>query len=492
MGSGAESSIAPFSYYAPLLERLDYYMEMLDHDQDEEEGDSVSNDGEGSMEDSATRLRLFMVNLAARACSRLAYSEGDASESRRPKDDFESLIEMPASQWEDLSHDVKELRTKLQRGGEKTSPEFERLNCQMEAMGELAKLRSKLAAYHRAIYNEEDDGKRSASEYLLVRHDIEEYKKASHTIDRKLRDINQASHDGLFVSHQMFEEILALKKWTTIQSIRICLSSIIGCIDDTINEKDLPLQNFQVQLLTLLKDWEKSYLPTPVLFKAGYFKHGASSSSSRRAAAAAGASTPVSPTTPVASSQRHRNVANQKPPNKHGDGSSDESQVKFAIAADIQKRAKAQSLNLGLVRQIIEIDLDSGSDSDDDKPLSNLEKGSSPERRKIAKSRSSPASYRKKRSASTQTPSPRRQQNRLDDSDQDISLQSSRKKVHSPRIKRRRRTYWTDEEVDALRKGVQRFKEGNWRDIHDYYQKIWDVNQRTQVDLKDKYRNLNR
>lgn len=57
-------------------------------------------------------------------------------------------------------------------------------------------------------------------------------------------------------------------------------------------------------------------------------------------------------------------------------------------------------------------------------------------------------------------------------------------------IRRRVRKKWTPEEEDALRTGVQKFGKGNWKLILHSYREIF--RERTDVDLKDKWRNMTR
>ena len=54
----------------------------------------------------------------------------------------------------------------------------------------------------------------------------------------------------------------------------------------------------------------------------------------------------------------------------------------------------------------------------------------------------------------------------------------------SPRIS------WTDEEVEALREGVDKHGKGKWKEI--LVEKRHVFQERTTVDLKDKWRNLSR
>ncbi|KAJ7959926.1 Telomeric repeat-binding factor like [Quillaja saponaria] len=63
------------------------------------------------------------------------------------------------------------------------------------------------------------------------------------------------------------------------------------------------------------------------------------------------------------------------------------------------------------------------------------------------------------------------------------------KKYESPRFPKRRKR-WSVLEEDTLRAGVQKFGKGNWKDILNCFHDIFD--ERTEVDLKDKWRNMTR
>ena len=62
------------------------------------------------------------------------------------------------------------------------------------------------------------------------------------------------------------------------------------------------------------------------------------------------------------------------------------------------------------------------------------------------------------------------------------------KKYESPKPLRRRRRLWSNVEEDTLRTGVRKYGVGNWKLILNMYRDIFD--DRTEVDLKDKWRNL--
>lgn len=62
------------------------------------------------------------------------------------------------------------------------------------------------------------------------------------------------------------------------------------------------------------------------------------------------------------------------------------------------------------------------------------------------------------------------------------------KKHETPKPLRRKRKLWSNIEEDTLRTGVMKYGVGNWKLILNMYRDIFD--DRTEVDLKDKWRNL--
>lgn len=68
------------------------------------------------------------------------------------------------------------------------------------------------------------------------------------------------------------------------------------------------------------------------------------------------------------------------------------------------------------------------------------------------------------------------------------SVASPVKKDESPKPLRRKRKPWSNVEEDTLRAGVKKYGAGNWKFILIKYKDIFD--DRTPVDLKDKWRNL--
>lgn len=97
------------------------------------------------------------------------------------------------------------------------------------------------------------------------------------------------------------------------------------------------------------------------------------------------------------------------------------------------------------------------------------------------------------------------QTHQWDDSPEGTSDQKDRPRLHSPKrlavsplrtaeppkaSKRRRRKGWSLQEEETLRNGVARFGQGNWKLIRDCYSDIFE--DRTEVDLKDKWRNMMR
>ncbi|KAK4264088.1 hypothetical protein QN277_029424 [Acacia crassicarpa] len=58
--------------------------------------------------------------------------------------------------------------------------------------------------------------------------------------------------------------------------------------------------------------------------------------------------------------------------------------------------------------------------------------------------------------------------------------------------KRRKKVKWSSEEEDALREGVKKIGRGSWKQILRFHSEIFNKAGRTEVDLKDKWRNLTR
>jgi len=488
MGKDPES-IAPFKFYAPLVERLDYYMGMLDHDRDEEENDAHDG-GRGPIRDSGVRCRLFMTKLAIHVCSRLAYPEVfvDTSEPQQPKANFEPLIDMPASEWNELRQQSVKLLDDLQRGDGKMCPAFDSLDCQMQAMQALAKLRSRLLAVLRKI-DDLDDPQReqSASRYFYIGDDVEEYKNSVAVIDGKLRDIHQTRHGDLFVPQQM----LALKRFTTVVRMESSLTSVVDGISGMIDKKVFPLENFQVQFLKLLRDWENTYLDAPALFETGYFKSGMTYFSSPRAV---DASTPVSPSVSTSPSRRLRKVAAKIPrcrDESDSDGESSECQFgseddRLSLVAGIQTKAKARPSH----DESIVIDSDDSSDTDDSELLSALAG-----RAHNAKALSPSGSGRKERSHRRRKKGRSPPAKRHRDLDPDISIPDTPPTKSQTSKKKRKRIPFSEEETRALLRGMKRFptgpdERGRWKEILAHYWEIFSVNNRTNVNLKDKHRNM--
>mmetsp|Transcript_32976 Transcript_32976/g.69404 ORF Transcript_32976/g.69404 Transcript_32976/m.69404 type:complete len:589 (+) Transcript_32976:173-1939(+) len=449
-------SIAPFTSYAILAQRLEYYMEQLDRDQEnseeEEGGDAAGKSAEEEewgdaaddgiekqpiLKDPTVRCRLFMAKLTLDVCARLAYSElfVDTSETQQPGSNLPALINLSASKWHELSQELGKLHDRMQSNGgdEGMDPLFESLNCQMEALEALAKLRYQLRAVVAEI-NREDGKKRSASQFSYVGGHLDEYKATSDVINGKLQNIHQTSYSDLCVPHQM----LTLKRGTTIERVKDSVISLIEGIDDMITKKVFPLQNFQVQFLKLVKTWEKSDLPPPALFKAGYFK----------------CNEPSSPQAKAAS----RNASTLSP------------------SATSASPGRASRGRLG-PRRIIPKD-EYQSDNSNDSPVV---------KKKKARVRSSPGKARGYKSPRKKA---KRKPKQYDsDSDSFMSDKAPARKLGSPK-KRGKRIPYSDEEKISLLEGVQTFGVGKWADIREEYEDVFKVNKRTNVNLKDLYRTL--
>ncbi|KAL7541796.1 hypothetical protein ACHAXR_011227 [Thalassiosira sp. AJA248-18] len=462
-------SIAPFPSYAVLIQRLDYYMEQLDRDQNQEaEDDNVDNGQNNSplLKDSNIRCRLGMATLAIDMCSRLAYPVEFVDTSKimhPPCSNLPALIHLPTSKWYELRQELGKLAGMVAeiRGGEEketvlVDPLFESLNCQMEAMEALAKLRNQLLSVITEINKEEND-KKSASHYSYVGNHLEEYKIHSEVINGKLRNIHQTNHFDLFVPDQM----LSSKRCSTIDRVKNSVTSLIEGVDDMVNKKVFPLKLLQVQLLSLLKNWEESHLSLPSLVKAGYFKHGDASSDPRPMAAATTAKSAM-----YSGRGRSRKTDKKMPPRENNEEiDSDDDELSLVVKRKTTSKPRSHPRRAA---------------------RSGYQKRNSPPR----KAKMQPKRYDSDLDMSDK-PSPKKHTKRSPRKrppSLDSFMSDSQSPTQNP--KKKKRIPYSEEEKGALLMGVEKIGIGRWNDILDYYQDVFKVNNRTNVNLKDLYRNL--
>ena len=251
----------PYTSYELHAKRLQNYMEQLE--------------GEGEQQpvlSDVVRTRFFIAKLVISTCARIAYSDG--GDESLPFD-MPPLVQLSPTEWQEKREMLVNLHAKMKSmSGENMMLEssLESLSCQMEAFEILAQLRSELVAVETTINeNNAKKGKKkkklTLSQFSHVGQYLEEYKQMSLIIEGKMENIHQTSHSDLFIP----QEMLVMKRCTTVQRVKASVSSLIKGINDMINKKAFPLVAFQQQFLKLLQNWEKT-LETPTLFKIGYFK----------------------------------------------------------------------------------------------------------------------------------------------------------------------------------------------------------------------------
>jgi len=384
----------PYTSYELHAKRLQNYMEQLE--------------GEGEQQpvlSDVVRTRFFIAKLVISTCARIAYSDG--GDESLPFD-MPPLVQLSPTEWQEKREMLVNLHAKMKSmGGENVNDmmesSLESLNCQIEAFEILAQLRSELVAVETTINeNNAKKGKKkkklTLSQFSHVGQYLEEYKQMSLIIDGKMENIHQTSHADLFIP----QEMLVMKRCTTVQRVKTTVSSLIKGINDMISEKAFPLAAFQQQFLKLLQNWEKT-LETPTLFKIGYYK----------------------------------------------DLTIQANKAKSKSAAS--KKALKDEVNF---------------DSDDD----------------VIKVK------RNKKGSKKRAPKQKKKALHIYDSDSDDSDDSSPPLVQQK--KKQKRIPYSKEEKDTLLMGVERFGKGEWIKIRSYYDEVYSVNNRSNVNLKDLYRTL--
>ena len=438
----------PIKSYTLHSQRLDYYMKQLNSLAKAEKGKGGNGDDSNNEKQPplTVRCRLFMATLAMDVAAKAAYPE----ESQQQQSNLPPLIELTAPQWNEMRQGLGKLRDKITGGkddDENIDPSFESLVCQIEALEGLAKLRSQLLEVISEIDEGGDGGgkkkkkKKSASHFSYVKDYLEEYKTSAEVIIGKLQNIHQTNYySDLFVPSQ----ILTYKRCTTIERVKDSVLGISVGIDEMITKKVFPLPQFQTLFLKLLKDWEKSYLPTPVLFKNGYFKcQPAEESSSPKAEgasqSAASGSSQVSSPAGVARERKQQMPAKAAPRKDALDFDDSDDSMVYRVKRTKQTKAKVVKAPSGISR-----------------------------------------GYKRP---------PKKKAQYDSDSDSLLSDDTSPPPVQKKK-KRVKRIPYTDEEKKTLLLGVERFGKGNWAQIRSYYSDVFKKNGRSGVQLKDLYRTL--
>lgn len=225
--------------------------------------------------------------------------------------------------------------------------------------------------------------------------------------------------------------MLSLKRCSTIERVKGSAQSILANIEGLVAKRVFPLNHFQTSLWELLRKLENNYLPAPKLFQVGYFNNGSSS-----------AATPV---------QRAKSSKSTTPVSPSADSSNNER----APTRKNVKRKAAKKVNY----------------ADPSDKISGLNE------EKVQRNRKTTAAEKEEIS--------------------ELDFGSAEEEEGKPEVKpvgkkRQKRIPYSEEERQALLEGVEKIGRGKWREIRDEYADIFDVNQRSTVNLKDLYRTLNK
>jgi hypothetical protein len=414
-GDEGTDSIPSVSSFTVLAQRLDYYLEQLSN--------TVP-----LLEDLNVSTRLLLAKLVLDVCVRSSYPPDDDDKiAEITSQQMYPLIAMTEEEWEGLRRELGMVHSNISSMESADSASLDSLICQVQALEALAKLRSQLQSAIAKI--EEDEGKSPSKKnppatFSFISGHLEQYKAKAEEINGKFETIDK----NLFVPN----EILSMKRCSTIQRVKASAESLVCNIDDMVSKKVFPLNYLQTSILTLLKKLEKDFLPTPTLYQVGYFNDGsstpASSPAPRTKSKSSESTTPVSPS--AASSydghkSRHETRKPKKKPNYADDISRD---------SEEEEALKKRKFTAGKTKKKEASGFDFESDFESDEEVE-------PQFKPVKK-------------------------------------------------KKTKRVPYSEEEKCALLEGVAQFGKGEWRKIRDHYADIFDVNNRSTVNLKDLYRTL--
>ena len=426
-----------FEAYSVLFQRLDYYMELMDY------GSGDDNDDEELvLKDAHVRNRLFMVKMVIYLCSRSAYPLEDRSNA--------SLIEFSAEDWKNIRDQMISLREVfgqiLKEALNKNTSRLANIYTlcysiirRMEALEARAYLKSELNSFLKQLEKNNVD--------VSIEHPqscITEYSRVARELRGELQAILPTSVDDFFLKD------LPKLDGKSINAVKKILTSFTKTLDT----KVLSLQQLQTDFARLTRECN-SFLPPPTFFTVGYFKD-ANESVEKSSIQAQEEDVRKPAAKPVSFSVKAASPAIAPKGGKVIHESTDTENKKVRVT----RPSVAKAENKRKREELAAIDENASS-----VPSTC---GTNP----IKVERASPTK---------------------DVGRSNLSYESSTEsKVSEISVKRKqkKRVRYTDEEKEALLKGVTLFGVGKWGDIREHYDEVFSKNNRTNVNLKDLYRTL--
>lgn len=466
--------------YAVLGQRLDYYMELMDHGLGVEDEDE-----ELVLKDEHVRNRLFVATMVMNLCCRFAYPETECRKT--------PLISFSQEQWKGFRDDLNSMHDIMKDLSKKKNASSERLAGiqalyvsvarRMEAMEALVHLRTELDCF---IQELEENSTEANILFSCPKDCISEYKKATGSIRTELQRISLTRFDNFFIPNKILSSI----DLQSVNSAKESLKSFIIKLSTMEVKEHFPLRQLQEDFSQLAQECN-IFLPSPTLFRVGYFGVAERAVEEKTEVANDKKEGEVDKPSakPVPSPAKKQTVKKQtvkKPPAK-------KQTVKIPIQMSPTKKSPDKS-------RIYE----SSDDESEEKSTKHtrpsmkhsvtrpsIAKAKNKKKRELLSSinenaPSTPCSIsNSSKIAKKARASPLRKRDRLSfesDTETKTSVCSSVKPI-------KRRVPYTQEEKEALMDGVQRFGIGAWRDILDHYS-VFHENKRTNVNLKDLYRTL--
>ena len=287
MNSTDKFTMPAFETYVTLAQRLTYYMDLLiqgypNADQQQQQQPPEQQEQPMILEQgSDIWFRFVMAKWIVDVFTKVAYPDDyvDVIRNGRKQPRPTALMDTPPEGWAQMRQEFAEVSSMLNdRGGHDMEwKRVQSLECAMEGFEVLAKLRDQL----RDILDEIDSGdnrNRPVSAFnfgCVIKHE-ELYRTMSGKLAKRLEKSGSGEYyANLFVSMDEFRrKINAEQRPTTIEEWKTTISAILEEIEEAITDAEFPLNQFKIEFLDMLKDWEVTYLPKPALFKVGYFKYG--------------------------------------------------------------------------------------------------------------------------------------------------------------------------------------------------------------------------